>query len=136
MHRKELQSKPRMQSESRHAFTMLGTVPSTVTRELSTNSPYARVPGAPRNRPIVQLFSSAEYTSQGPIIQPRLVGHTITSPRWRSWQDHASTPALQAAKAVNNISRLNRIFLGYFDPIFTHYMKPIKFQTIWQFLFL
>jgi hypothetical protein len=63
--------------DSFQALTMEGITPSMVTRAQATNSQKLRPVAAPRNRPIAALFSSAANISQGPIIQPRLVGqHT------------------------------------------------------------
>ena len=45
--------------------------------------------------------------SQGPIIQPRLLGHAATAPGLRSCIDHALTAGLHTARALlNALARL------------------------------
>ena len=67
--------------------TSFGTTPSIVTPAPATKSPNARVVVDPTYRAIVALFIRLAYVSQGPIIQPKLVGHARTSDgrtsRWR-----------------------------------------------------
>ena len=112
------QSDPSTVFDSRHAFTIVGTwaaagrgrrrrtrrasrrggagrrrtSPSMVTRACSTNFGKSRSVGEPWKRATAAPLRSAAYSSQGPIIQPRLVGQHTTSRSRMSWWAKASEP--------------------------------------------
>lgn len=62
----------------------------------------------PRGDPLYKAmqapFNSEAYTSQGPIIHPRLVGQATTSPLWISMWHHASAAALKGVALVQGIA--------------------------------
>lgn len=78
-----------MQSDALHALAMLGTKPSIETPAASMNTPKSRPSGDPWKRARVAPFRRAAKTSQGPIIQPKLVGHATVSPWRTSWWKNA-----------------------------------------------
>lgn len=60
--------------------------------------------GDPLYRAMEAPFNSEAYTSQGPIIHPRLVGQATTSPFWMSMWHHASAAALKGVAWVHGIA--------------------------------
>src|SRR6266508_6295760 len=74
-----LQSRPSIVRSAFHARTSFGTTPSIVTPARETNSPKARRWFPPTYSAIAAPFTKLAYVSHGPIIQPKLVGHAITS---------------------------------------------------------
>ena len=79
------QSQAAGQSCAFQAETRLGTTPSVVTPASSTDRQKPSVPGWPSYKAIVPRLMSVAKTSQGPIIQPGLVGQATTSPGRMSW---------------------------------------------------
>lgn len=69
-----------IQSDALQALAMLGTRPSIDTPASCINTPKPRPRGEPWNRAMVAPLRRAAKTSQGPIIQPRLVGQATVSP--------------------------------------------------------
>ena len=49
-------------------------------------------------------FNNDAYTSQGPIIHPRLVGQATTSSLWISKWHHASAAAFKGVALVQGIA--------------------------------
>mmetsp|Transcript_22944 Transcript_22944/g.74750 ORF Transcript_22944/g.74750 Transcript_22944/m.74750 type:complete len:400 (-) Transcript_22944:1046-2245(-) len=74
-----------------HACTIAGTTPKHVTPARDTNVANPRSSGDPSNSAAAAPFNSDAYTSHGPIIHPKLVGHARTSRCRMSWCAHAST---------------------------------------------
>src|SRR5882724_3423742 len=75
-----LQSRFSMQPVLRQFLTRLGTTPSMVVFADCTNFPNSLPVGVPQYKPIAARLSRLAKINHGPIIQPRLVGQTSTSP--------------------------------------------------------